>query len=157
MKKFLIFFLLGLLISGCIKKKETTNIPNEKIVLDLIQDYARAMRSEDIQLLDNYYAHENNLTFFPLGNFNQLSGWPEVKKYWEDFFKDYEITGFALDSVSVKVVGRTAWCKGTWEMRLTKGKKKQTWIGRFTTVFENREGKWEAVHEHTSSPRFITK
>lgn len=157
MKKLFIFLILGLLITGCIKKRETVNIPNEKLILDLIQDYARAMRSEDIQLLDNYYAHENNLSFFPLGNFTSLSGWPEVKKYWEDFFRDYEITGFALDSVSVKVVGRTAWCKGTWEMRLSKGKKKQTWIGRFTTVFENREGKWEAVHEHNSSPRLITK
>ena len=157
MKKLFIFLIFGILITGCIKKKETVNIPSEKIVLDLIQDYARALRSEDMQLLDNFYAHDDNLSFFPLGNNIQLSGWPEVRKYWEDFFTDYEITGFALDSVSVIVVGRTTWCKGTWEMRLSKGKKKQTWTGRFTTVFENREGKWEAVHEHNSSPRFITK
>jgi len=130
-------------------------VPNEKLILDLINDYAKAVRSEDIQLLDSYYAHENNLTFFPLGNLPSLSGWPDVKKYWEDLFKDYEITGFAIDSTSVKVVGRTAWCKGIWEMRLTRGKKKQTWIGRFTTIFENREGKWEVVHEHSSSPRLI--
>lgn len=157
MKNFYIFLILGLLISGCIKKKEVAYVPNEKQILDLINDYAKALRAEDIQFLDNFYAHENNLTVFPLGNLNQLSSWPEVRNYWEDFFAKYEIVGFAIDSASVKVVGRTAWSKGTWEMRLKKGKKKQTWFGRFTTIFENREGKWEAVHEHSSSPRLLTQ
>ena len=155
MKKLFLFLLLGLIIPGCIKKKEITYIPNEKLILDLMQDYALALKKENLELLDNFYVHENNLSVFPPGNLIQLSGWSQVKDYWEDFFKNYEIQNFSLDSTSVKVAGRSAWCKGIWVMKLKKGKKKFSWEGRFTIIFENREGKWIAVHEHSSMPRLF--
>jgi ketosteroid isomerase-like protein len=151
-----LFLVLTLLLSGCIKKKEVTYVSDETLIRQQIAHFEEAIRQKNPNLFSDYYARDK-IVVFPLWEQDTLSSWEEVSSYWKDFFNTHDVADFFLGSVTVNTSGRTAWVKGKWEMKLEKKrllkKKKQYYDlkGRYTTIFENKEGHWQVVHEHMST------
>lgn len=144
-----------LLLVSCIKKKEVAYVSDETLIRQQITHFEDALKQENPDLFADYYARDN-ISVFPLWERDSLSSREELKNYWKDFFNNHQLTEFTLSSVSVNTAGRTAWVKGNWQMKLEKKsfprKKTQyfTQKGRYTAVFENKEGNWQVVHEHMS-------
>ena len=154
----LIFFsilLLSLLFSACIKKKEVTYVSDETLIRQQITHFEDALKQNNPELFSDYYARDKILVF-PLWMQDSLATWEEVISYWKDFFNSNQVTEFSLGSVTVNTAGRTGWVKAKWEMKLEQKKllkKKKLYYelkGRYTAIFENKEGHWQVVHEHMS-------
>lgn len=150
---------LSLIFSACIKKKEVTYVSDETLIRQQITHFEDAIKQKNPDLFSDYYARDKILVF-PLWMQDSLATWDEVISYWRDFFNSNQLTEFSLSSVTVNSSGRTAWVKGKWEMKLEQRKlpkkKKQYYRleGRYTAVFENKEGHWQVVHEHMSTADF---
>ena len=147
----------ALFLLSCIKKKEVVFVSDETLIRQQLTLFEEALKKEKPELLESYYAREKILVFPMWGKEND-STWEEVIDNWKNFFADENITEFTLKTVTVATSGRTGWAKGNWEMKIEKKKlfsqKKQyqTLRGRYTVIFENKEGTWQVVHEHMSSP-----
>jgi len=147
---------LSLIFSACIKKKEVTYVSDETLIRQQIAHFEEAIRQKNPDLFSDYYARDK-IAVFPLWVEESLSSWDGVMSYWRDFFNNNDVTDFILSSVTVNTAGRTAWAKGKWEMKLEKKrllkKKKQYYDlkGRYTAIFENKEGHWQVEHEHMST------
>lgn len=148
---------LILLFSACIKKKEIRYVSDETLVRTQITRFEDALNQKNPDLLADYYSRDK-IQVFPFWDKESLTSWEEVMTYWKEFFESHKVTDFILSSVTVNTAGRTAWVKGNWEMKIEKkkiGKKKKQYQilqGRYSAIFENHEGNWQVVHEHTSMP-----
>ena len=165
LRRILFFVLfLTLLITACIKKKEVTYVSDETLIRQQITHFEDAIKQKNPELFSDYYARDK-IVVFPLWEQDSLSTWEEVISYWKDFFNSNQVTKFSLGSVTVNTAGRSGWVKAKWEMKLEKSKslkkKKQYYElkGRYTAIFENKEGHWQVVHEHMSvaSSNLFTK
>jgi ketosteroid isomerase-like protein len=148
---------LSLFLSGCIKKKEVVYVSDETLVKSQLVHFEDAVKQEKLELFSDYYSRDK-LTVYPFWQEEVLNSWDEVVEYWKWLFDEIKITEFALSSVTVSTSGRLAYVKGNWEMiiekrKLVKKKKQyETLLGRYSAVFENHEGNWQAVQEHMSLP-----
>jgi ketosteroid isomerase-like protein len=144
-----------LLFVSCIKKKEVAYVSDETLIRQQLTQFEEALKQKNPDLFADYYARDN-ISVFPLWEREALSSWEEVVSYWQDFFNNHQLTEFSLSSVTVNSAGRVGWAKGNWQMKLEKKsfpKKKTQYFtlkGRYTAIFENKEGSWQAVHEHMS-------
>ena len=156
-KTLFLLFSSALLLFSCIKKKEVAFVSDETLIRQQITHFEEALKQKNPELFADYYARDNILVY-PLWEKDSLSTWDEVISYWKDFFNNHNLTEFSLGSVTVSTAGRTAWVKAKWEMKIEKRKllkKKKEYYelkGRYSAVFENKEGHWQVVHEHMSLP-----
>ena len=157
-KTLFLLFLSALLLFSCIKKKEVAFVSDETLIRQQITHFEDAIKQKNPELFSDYYARDKILVF-PLWMQDSLATWEEVISYWKDFFNSNQVAEFSLGSVTVNTAGRTGWVKANWEMKLEKKKllkKKKLYYelkGRYTAIFENKEGHWQVVHEHMSVAR----
>jgi uncharacterized protein (TIGR02246 family) len=101
-----------------------------------------------------YYAKDPDLVFYddsPL----KYTGWDAYASGVRKAFADYKSYATTLaNDISVHYVGdRFAWGTATWRANAVKRDGSTEVVnGRWTVLFENRDGKWLIVHEHVSVP-----
>ena len=159
-KTILLLGLTGVLaLGGCVKKKEITYVSDEALIRQQIQTFEKALRQREPMLLADYYARDQ-VQVYSLQRSEKLTGWEDVMDYWKKFLKNYPVSDFSINSLTISPQGRRAWVNGDWQMTVEKKKflkkdsKVFTVIGRYTAILENREGSWQVIHEHMSVPDF---
>jgi len=154
MRRILILFTIAFLaINGCTKR---VDIEAEKARIQLVFDqWAQAMRTEDIESISNIYCHDDDIVTFSKGSIycDGWEQWKELLQSWFDSIDNYDIS-ISRQVIKVHASGKVAWISFYFDEHFVardvsfniKG-------GRFTGILEKRSGKWVIVHSHTSIPR----
>lgn len=92
-------------------------------------------------------------TFFDIAPL-KYNSWDEYEKGVKAELAGYKIAKFTLnDDVTVHPYGDLAWVTATVAYQMTtKSGKVEMGNFRWTSVFEDQNGKWIMVHEHVSAP-----
>lgn len=100
---------------------------------------------ESVLAPEYVYSDPQGRTFDHAGNLQQL------KKEWAD--TSYRAISVATENPKVKIMGNTALITADWTFRsvgTTPGAEEHFDRGRYTGVYEKRDGKWMLVAEHFS-------
>ena len=125
---------------------------DEAAVRAVLMESATGFERGDLAVLNKVYADDESVTIFESGHANY--GWTDYRDHHlVPEMKEFKNTKYALSDIRVKVSGKTAWA--TFKYALS-GDIKDRHIevnGLGTAVLEERDGRWQIVHTHTSAPR----
>lgn len=117
----------------------------------LFEDFNAAWERRDPAFIDAYYAHDPDGVFF--FERRQLVGWPQVDSLYQAMFASAargEVHS-KFDVLDVGARGDVAWVAANFRLEVVEAAGDTTVDeGRQTVVFERRDGRWVAVHRHTS-------
>lgn len=131
---------------------ERSRVSDEGRIRALIDDWATAVRTKDLDGIMAYYAAD--IVAFDAISQLQFKGADAYKSHWEaclsfcqgaTTFEIHELGIAASDDVAF-AHGLTR-CGGSGE----NGEEQTAWM-RMTACYRKINGKWRAVHEHFSSP-----
>ena len=101
-----------------------------------------------------YYAKDSDLVFYDDSPLKYV-GWEAYARGVRKEFAGYKSFRTTLaNDVAVHVVGsRFAWGTATWRADAVKSDGSSEVVdGRWTVLFERRQGQWLIIHEHVSVP-----
>jgi len=125
----------------------------EQQLTKLMREVMSSWDALDANAAAPYYAKDPGLVFYDISPM-KFTGWTEyykgVGKEYADY-KSYQIV-LANDAQAHLVGDSFAWGTATWKGHaVKKDNSVETSEGRWTVLFEKRNGKWLVVHEHISS------
>jgi uncharacterized protein (TIGR02246 family) len=130
----------------------TADLTAEAEIRELLDDWVRAARSQDLDAIVSHYAPD--IVSFDAIVALQFKGVDAYRKHWEACFSmcpgemTFEIHG--LNIVADRDVAYShclCRCGATDES----GEEKTSWM-RGTTCYRRIDGRWKIVHEHFSAP-----
>lgn len=123
-----------------------------KAVTDVLTGEAKAVEKGDLNALDKIWANSEDVTVFESGHANY--GWSDYRNsHLAPELKEFKNTKYSFSDLKVKVDGKTAWATFKYSLAAEMGTRKIESGGLGTAVLEKREGRWQIVHWHSSSPR----
>ncbi len=140
---------VALTLAGC-KKAETRASP---VLRQQARHVTEAWSTLDLRNVQPYYAADAGLLFFDLDPM-KYTGWAEYSTGVLPIFADYQSARFVVhDDLQAFERDDSGWAAFTVGLDLSKKDGTTQHIeGRWTMVFEKRQGKWVVVHEHVSVP-----
>lgn len=132
------------------------DLDNEKVQVKAVLDQMiKASETEDMGLLSQVYAHDDDMVIFGTDASERLIGWDALKALMQ---KQFDATANSQLNVRDEVIhvhqsGKTAWFSETIDWELTAdGQTVQLEGLRATGVLEKRNGNWVIVQLHYSIP-----
>lgn len=123
-----------------------------KTVMDVMTREAAAVEKGDLAALDKIWANSEDVTVFESGHANY--GWMDYRNsHLAPELKEFKNTKYSFSDMKVKVDGKTAWATFKYSLAADMGTRKIQSGGLGTAVLEQREGRWQIVHWHSSAPR----
>lgn len=123
-----------------------------KAVTDVLTREAKAVEKGDLNALDKIWANSEDVTVFESGHANY--GWSDYRNsHLAPELKEFKNTKYSFSDLKVKVDGKTAWATFKYSLAADIGTRNIQSGGLGTAVLEKREGRWQIVHWHSSSPR----
>ena len=123
-----------------------------KSVTDVMTREAVAVEKGDLAALDKIWANSEDVTVFESGHANY--GWMDYRNsHLAPELKEFKNTKYSFSDMKVKVDGKTAWATFKYSLAADMGTRKIQSGGLGTAVLEQREGRWQIVHWHSSAPR----
>lgn len=124
----------------------------EAAVRKVLMDNAAGFEKNDLAMLNRLWANDEMVTVFESGHANY--GWTDYRDHHlMPEMAEMKNIKYALTDIKPHVAGKTAWA--TYKYRLAadfKGRKVDA-NGLGTAVLEQRDGRWQIVHSHTSAAR----
>lgn len=81
-----------------------------------------------------------------------VSGWPEVRRSWQDIFHSIEDIDIGLNDVQIEVSGRVAWVNQVVELSITTDDQESFEASVVSSnIFEEVDGQWRMVLHHSSN------
>ena len=149
----LLIVVTGIIISGCSK---TVNLEAEKAaVKSVIDQFGEAIETEDMGMLENVMAHDDDMVCFGTDAQERWVGWPALKASIEQQFTAFDSTQLSTRDQVIKVnaTGNTAWFSELYDWKMVVQGQPVNLIGaRVTGVLDKRNGKWVCVQFHVSVP-----
>jgi ketosteroid isomerase-like protein len=147
--------LLTLTLSGFAQTKKSPMKKSagpapDKAYLQKIWDGWSTLNPDNVA---KYYATTGTHVFFDIAPL-KYSGWDEYAKGVQGLAAGYKSARFTLnDDTEIHPHGDLVWVTSTLkeEMTTTAGKVEMGNF-RWTAIFENEDGQWRIVHDHTSQP-----
>ena len=128
----------------------------EKVkVKTVIDQFAQAWETEDLELLSRIMAHDADMVNFGSDAPEHFVGWEAFKAAVEEMFPAFENTTISVSDQVIKVhpSGKVAWFSQLWDWDVTVGGEPVRLEGcRFTGVLEKRNKDWVFVQFHNSVP-----
>lgn len=140
--------------SGNVVKAQNGNTQTntEAAIRKVLMDNAAGFEKNDIAMLNRVWANDESVTVFESGHANY--GWTDYRDHHlVPEMADFKNTKYTLTDIRPRIAGNTAWA--TYKYTLTadfKGRKVDA-SGLGTAILEQREGRWQIVHSHTSAAR----
>lgn len=123
-----------------------------KAVTDVLTREAKAVEKGDLNALDKIWANSEDVTVFESGHANY--GWSDYRNsHLAPELKEFKNTKYSFSDLKVKVDGKTAWATFKYSLAADIGTRNIQSGGLGTAILEKREGRWQIVHWHSSSPR----
>ncbi len=140
---------VALTLAGC-KKAETRASP---VLRQQARHVAAAWSALDVRNVAPYYAADADLLFFDIAPM-KYTGWADYSRGIPEVFGDYQSAKITVhDDLQAFERDDSGWAAFTVGLDLIrKDGTAQHIEGRWTMVFERRQGKWLVVHEHVSVP-----
>jgi len=130
-----------------------TNNSNETQIRKIIEDWALAVRNED---LDNILAHHSDdiLMYDVPAPLLQSKGLDKYKKTWETYFTFSQKSGvFDIQELHITASDTVAFCSAIMKCKGKEADGKDiTLIFRLTVGLKKIHNQWVITHEHHSLP-----
>lgn len=117
----------------------------------LMQD-AAAIEKGDLATLDKLWANDDSVIVIENGHANY--GWADYRNnHLAPELKEMKNIRYSLSDIKIKVSGATAWATFRTTISADFKERHIESSGLGTAVLERRDGRWQFVHWHSSSPR----
>jgi ketosteroid isomerase-like protein len=134
---------------------DTGPAPGVSAIHHLIDQYAKAVDTVDLNLLSQIWSHSPEVSFiYPLG---EEHGFDAIEQH---VFKDvmggmFTARDLKMHGVRIHVNGNAAWSEFHWVFHATMRKDGSavTTYGVETQIYRKEAGKWHLVHVHYSENR----
>ncbi len=153
MKTRILFTVILSLFSICAAAQMDTGPANDvKDIHTLINQYAKAIDTVDLNLVSQIWSHSAEVSFiYPIG---EEHGFEAIKQH---VFQDvmggmFSLRDLEVNSVTIHVSGGEAWSEFHWTFHATMRKDASaiTTHGVETQVYLRESGSWRLVHVHYS-------
>lgn len=129
---------------------------DEAAVRDALLKCALSFERNDLAMALQVWAGDESLTVFESGHANY--GWADYRdNHLVPEMAEIKNTKYQLSDINVHLAGKTAWAtfKYTISGDVTENGKARhvDGAGLGTAVLEERQGRWQIVHWHSSAPR----
>jgi ketosteroid isomerase-like protein len=131
-------------------------VDDEAAVRDVLMKSALSFEKNDAVMATKVWANDESLTVFESGHANY--GWADYRdNHLMPEMAEMKNTKYALADIKVHLAGKTAWATFKYTISADvpdKGKTRHVeGSGLGTAVLEQRSGRWQIVHWHSSAPR----
>lgn len=152
----ILFAALLCLISSCaVAQTDTGPVADVEAIHKLINQYAKAVDTVDLQLLSQIWSHSPEVSFiYPLGEEHGLDA-IEQHVFQDVMGGMFSTRDLLTNRVEVHVNGDAAWAEFHWVFHATMRKDGSavTTRGVETQVYRKESGSWRLVHVHYSEDR----
>lgn len=125
---------------------------DEAAVRDTLLKSALGFEKNDLALLTKVWANDESLTVFESGHANY--GWADYRDHHlVPEMSELKNTKYTLSDIKVHVVGKTAWATFKTAISADTKDRHVDGTGLGTAILEERDGRWQIVHWHSSAPR----
>jgi ketosteroid isomerase-like protein len=129
---------------------------DEAAVRDALMKSAASFEKNDLAMASQVWANDESLTVFESGHANY--GWTDYRDHHlVPEMGEMKNTKYALTDIKIHLSGKTAWATFKYTISADvpdNGKTRQVDGGGLgTAVLEQRDGRWQIVHWHSSAPR----
>ena len=130
-------------------KANTQTYSDIKAALD---DWADSYIRRDIKHLLSCMAPDNDVLMYGTGADEKRIGLNAIRAQAERDWAQTDASAFVLQQPMISSSGSVAWASADLSFEAEAQGQKMAFPGRFTGVFENRNGKWLVVQVHFSLP-----
>ena len=124
---------------------------DESQIRDLIENWARAVRSRNIEAILKQHAPE--ILLFDVPPPVQSKGIDAYRRSWDVFYRWFGDAGiFELNELKVTAGSDIAFCTGLIRCAGSASGKSEELTVRLTVCYQKIDGQWIVVHEHHSEP-----
>jgi ketosteroid isomerase-like protein len=145
---------LALAMSGLFTLGSTARAQSdeEAAVRDVLTKNASAFERSDMATLNKLWANDESVTVFESGHANY--GWVDYRdNHLKPEMAEMKNTKYAITDIKPRIAGNTAWATFKYAISAQLAERPVEANGLGTAVLEKRDGRWQIVHWHTSSPR----
>ncbi len=161
--KRIVITLFGLLFlfSACQQKsppKQTNVQDSKKAVANVLEKYVIANENQDLSMIEQIWAPDNDIILFGTNSEEKLMGWNNIKKAIQNQFKAISETYISPQQQYIKIGPdqKTAWFAEILNYNFVYKGKAHSFEGlRFTGVLEKRKDGWKIVQAHLSIPGHV--
>jgi uncharacterized protein (TIGR02246 family) len=147
---FILLVALGVMLTMSCQQK--VDIEAEKAqVKGVLDDYVRAVETEDMELYANNMAHDATMMNF--GGFGgPIVGWEALEKVMDGQNAALSETKITVSDLAIHVSdnGKLAWATCLWNLKAKMGENPVELPVRCSWVLEKRDNKWTIIHFHKS-------
>jgi len=143
-------------LSAGYKSTATAHADDEAAVRDALMKSALSFEKNDIAMASQVWANDESLTVFESGHANY--GWKDYRdNHLAPEMGEMKNTKYGFTDIRVHLAGKTAWATFKYTISADIGETgKMRHVdggGLGTAVLEERNGRWQIVHWHSSAPR----
>ncbi|HXM35517.1 MAG TPA: nuclear transport factor 2 family protein [Pyrinomonadaceae bacterium] len=154
-----ITLLVGLTVFGLIAAvayEAAAHTDDEAAVREALVKSAASFEKNDIAMASQVWANDESLTVFESGHANY--GWTDYRDHHlVPEMGEMKNTKYAFSDIKIHLSGKTAWATFKYTISADvpdNGKARHVDGGGLgTAVLEERSGRWQIVHWHSSAPR----
>jgi ketosteroid isomerase-like protein len=131
----------------------------EAAVREALMKSALSFEKNDVAMATQVWANDESLTVFESGHANY--GWADYRDHHlVPEMSEMKNTKYAFSDIKIHLAGKTAWATLKYTIAADvedNGKSRHVDGGGLgTAVLEQRNGRWQIVHWHSSAPRRST-
>ena len=113
---------------------------------------ATAFEKNDLAALNKLWANDEALTVFESGHANY--GWTDYRdNHLAPEMREMKNTKYTLSDIKLHMASKTAWATFKYAISADIKDRHVDGGGLGTAVLEERDGRWQIVHWHSSAPR----
>ena len=132
------------------------SVDDEAAVRDVLLKSALSFEKNDMVTAAKVWANDETLTVFESGHANY--GWADYRdNHLGPEMAEMKNTKYAFTDIKIHLAGKSAWATFKYTISADvpdKGKTRHVdSAGLSTAVLEQRNGRWQIVHWHSSAPR----
>lgn len=136
--------------------KAAERADDEAAVRDALMKSATSFEKNDIAMASQVWANDESLTVFESGHANY--GWADYRDHHlVPEMGEMKNTKYAFSDIKINLAGKTAWATFKYTISADVGEPGKSrhvdGAGLGTAVLEQRDGRWQIVHWHSSAPR----
>ena len=143
--------LFSLLVVGCEKHEDPATII--KTIDEMDARFAESVNKMDVDGVASIYWNSPDLvTYYP--DTLVLRGYDAIKTYWQTTFAMSDVKKFEFTDHHVVATPHMAadWGQWTFTLQPKRAPSEMTFSGRYSQVWEQKDGKWVVTVDHASSP-----
>lgn len=124
----------------------------EAAVRAVLMQSATGFERGDLAMLNRVYSNDESVTIFEGGYAN--NGWADYRdKHLVPEMKEMKNIKYTLSDIRVRVSGKMAWATYKYALGADRKESRVDVNGLGTAILEERDGRWQIMHTHTSAPR----